>query len=87
MFPVRTWTIAAWYRRHLCFQFVLGPQRCGIANISCQIGLRRPYGGSRGRMRVSVGLERESIMPDSYSGPQDRPGAVSPIILLPVRLA
>jgi hypothetical protein len=38
-------------------------------------------------MRVSVGLERESIMPDSYAGPQELPGAVSPIILLPVRLA
>jgi hypothetical protein len=34
-----------------------------------------------------VGLERESIMLDSYSGPQEPPGAVSPIILSPLRLA
>ncbi|EHA21814.1 hypothetical protein ASPNIDRAFT_41272 [Aspergillus niger ATCC 1015] len=43
-------------------------------------------GGSRGRMHVSVGLWRESIMPDSYPGHQELPGAASPIILLPLRL-
>ena len=38
-------------------------------------------------MRMSAGLERESIMPDSYSGPWEPPGAVSPIILTVLRLA
>lgn len=50
-----------------------------IAHINCQIGAFIPI--------QSVGLERESIMSDLYLGPQERPGAVSPMILLPVWLA